>query len=258
MKSSPDKFLDIVVITGSAALFSAAVLPFLSLPRPASWSCVAASAVIHVAYFLLTGASYRTGDMSQAYPLMRGGPPLLVALASGPLIGQHLGAGEWAGIVLISGGLLALVFMERGAAALSGSAMRFALINVVVIASYLLIDGTGARLSGNPVAYTMWIFLLTAPAIVGWSLLRRRADLARHLGSRWHLGLTGGAFTLGAYVLVLWAMTHAPVAVVAALREAAILFGMAISAFVLKERFGWSRTVAAVIILVGMTTIRLA
>ena len=232
VKSSPDKFLDIVLVTSAAALLSLAALPFLPAPDTVSWRFIAVSIVIHVAYFLLTGASYRSGDMSHAYPLMRGAAPLLVALASGPLIGERLAPGEWAGIVLICAGILGLVLMER-APSLSGPTTRFALLNAVMIASYKLVDGNGARRSGHPVAYTMWMFLLTAPAILLYALRRRRRDLVTHLAGRWHLGLLGGACTLGAYILVLFAMTKAPVAIVAALRETAILFGTAISVLVL-------------------------
>jgi drug/metabolite transporter (DMT)-like permease len=87
--------------------------------------------------------------------------------------------------------------------------------------------------------------------------MTRRVDTIRHLQGRWHVALMGGACTLGAYVLVLWAMTRAPIAMVAALRETAILFGTAISAFVLKERPGYSRPTAAVIILLGVITLKL-
>ena len=257
VKSGPDKFLDVVLVTGGAAALSATILPFLAPPRPPSWSCLAASVVIHVAYFLLTGAAYRSGDMSHAYPLMRGSAPLLVALASGPLIGERLVLGEWAGIVLVCTGVLGLLLTDRRADKLSGRTTRFALMNAVAIASYTLVDGTGVRLSGGPAAYTLWMFLLTAPALSVWPLLRRRSDLVRHLRRRWHFGAIGGGCTLGAYVLVLWAMTRAPVAVVAALRETAILFGTVIAAVVLKERFGWGRPVAATIILAGVVTSRL-
>ncbi len=258
VKSSPDKFLDIVMVTSGAAVLSATVLPFLPLPWLASWPYIAASVVIHVAYFLLIGAAYRSGDMSHAYPLMRGAPPLLVALASGPLIGERLSLGEWGGIVLICSGILGLLLVDLRIRGLAAGTTRFALVNAVVIAAYTLADGKGVRLSGNAAAYTMWVFLLTAPSILIWPLLRRRVDLTRHFYSRWHFGLIGGACTLGAYILVLWAMTQAPVAMVAALRETAIIFGTVISAFILKERFGWSRPAAAAIILVGVITIKLA
>ena len=258
VKSSPDKFLDIVLVTSGAAAFSATALPFLPLPPSSCWPYLAISVAIHVAYFVLIGASYRSGDMSHAYPLMRGAAPLLVALASGPLIGETLSLGEWGGILLICLGILGLVVVDRKTGSLATHTTRFALVNAAAIAGYTLVDGTGVRLSRNPVAYTMWLFLLAACPLVAWTVRHRRPDISRHLHRRWSVAPIGGGCTLGAYVLVLWAMTRAPVAVVAALREVAILYGMAISAFVLKERFGWDRPAAAAIILLGVVTIKLA
>jgi drug/metabolite transporter (DMT)-like permease len=256
VKSSPDKFLDIVLVTAGAAALCAVMLPFLPLPDVGSWWYIAASAVVHVLYFLLIGAAYRSGAMSHAYPLMRGAPPLLVALASGPLLGERLTAGEWSGILLICGGILGLLLMTP-AGGNTARATRLALVNAVVVAAYTLIDGTGVRLSGHPVSYTAWMFLLTAPPILAWAVIGRRADMEKYVRARWHFALIGGACTLGAYLLVLWAMTRAPIAMVAALREMAILFGIAISAFVLKERLGYSRPVAAIIILLGVMTLKL-
>jgi drug/metabolite transporter (DMT)-like permease len=257
VKSSPDKFLDIVFVTGSAAVISAIALPFLPLPHIASWPCIAASAVIHIVYFLLIGAAYRSGDMGHAYPLMRGAPPLLVALASGPIIGERLSTGEWSGILLICGGILGLLLANpsRGA---STRSTQFALLNAVVIMAYTLVDGTGVRLSGSPASYTMWMFAITALPILAWTAMRRRGAIQSYLRARGHLALVGGACTLGAYTLILWAMTRAPIAMVAALRETAILFGAAISVFVLKEPRNCRRSAAALLILVGVMTLKLS
>jgi drug/metabolite transporter (DMT)-like permease len=257
VKSSPDKFLDVVFVTAGAALLCVVALPFVAAPLAPSWPYIGASAAIHVLYFLLVGAAYRSGDMSHAYPLMRGTPPLLVALASGPLIGERLTAGEWSGILLICAGILGLLFTHANRG-LANRTTRLALANAAIIASYTLVDGTGVRVSGHPVAYTMWIFALTAPPLVIWAALRRGPDLLRHGRARAHLGLAGGACTLAAYTLVLWAMTRAPVAMVAALRETAILFGALLSAFALKERHGYGRPLAAVVILLGIVTLKLA
>jgi len=257
VKSSPDTFLDIVFVTASTAALSVAIVPFLPLPAAGSWPYIATSAAIHVLYFTLIGAAYRSGDMSHAYPLMRGAPPLVVALASGPLIGERLSAGEWSGILLICAGILGLLFANP-ASANTTRTTRLALLNAATVASYTLVDGTGARLSGHPAAYTMWMFTLTALPILAWALARRKADALRHLRARWPRLLMGGACTLAAYSLVLWAMTRAPIAMVAALRETAIIFGTAISVFVLKERHGYSRPIAAVVIVLGVVTLKLA
>jgi drug/metabolite transporter (DMT)-like permease len=256
VKSSPDQILDIVLVTVCAAAICAVALPFLPLPESGSWPYIAASAVVHVLYFALIGAAYRSGAMSLAYPLMRGAPPLLVALGSGSILGESLTAGEWSGLVLICGGILGLLLVTP-AGRDTGRTTRLALLNAVAVAGYTLIDGTGVRLSGHAVSYTMWMFLFTALPILAWAVISRRTDAAKHLRARWHFALIGSACTLGAYVLVLWAMTQAPIAMVAAMRETAILFGMAISVLVLKERPGYGRPIAAIVILLGVTTLKL-
>jgi drug/metabolite transporter (DMT)-like permease len=256
VKSSPDQFLDITLVSGFAAACGAIALPFLPLPDAGSWPCIAASALIHVIYFVLIGAAYRSGDMSHAYPLMRGTPPLLVALACGPLVGERLTAGEWGGVLFICGGILGLVFASPAGNGTQRTT-RTALLNAIVIATYTVVDGYGVRLSRQPIAYTMWVFLLTAPPILSWAIMRRRAAMLAHLRERWHLAMTGGVCTLAAYILVLWAMTQAPIAMVAALRETAIVFGTVISTFVLKERPGYKRPIAAIVILLGVLTLKL-
>lgn len=256
IKSSPDQILDIVLVTGGAAALCTVALPFLPLPDTGSWPYIAASSVVHVIYFGLIGAAYRSGAMSLAYPLMRGAPPLLVALASGPILGESLTAGEWGGLVLICGGILGLLLVAP-AGRDTGRTIWLALLSAVTVAAYTLIDGTGVRSSGHPASYTLWMFLFTALPILSWAVISRRPDIEKHLRARWHFALIGGACTLGAYVLVLWAMTQAPIAMVAAMRETAILFGMAISALVLKERPGYGRPIAAIVILMGVTTLKL-
>ncbi|HQT39210.1 MAG TPA: DMT family transporter [Acidocella sp.] len=257
VKSSPDKFLDIVLVTASAALISAVTLVFLPLPALASLPYVATSVLSHVVYFTMVGAVYRLGDMSHAYPIMRGAPPLIVALLSVPLLGEALSASEWAGVLLISGSILSLLVAARWRGNVSASSTILALLNAGVIVGYTLVDGTGVRLSGQPVAYTMWMYVLTGPLILAWALKYRRGRVLPHFRARWPLGLLGGACTLAAYILILFTMTRAPIAMVAALRESAIIFGTVISVLVLKERPGLSRTIAATTIMLGIVVIKL-
>jgi drug/metabolite transporter (DMT)-like permease len=152
-------------------------------------------------------------------------------------------------------GVLSLVGLKQEG---DGKGIALALFNAVVIASYTLVDGHGVRLSGSPVAYTLWVFLLTGIPLGGWALATRGRGAFARAGLDWRVGLIGGLGTLAAYSLVLWAMMTAPVAVVAALRETSILFGTAISALVLKERVGAARLAAACIIALGAVALRLA
>ncbi|SDO18277.1 EamA-like transporter family protein [Nakamurella panacisegetis] len=267
VKMSPEGYLATVLIAGGGALACAVALPFLPAIHGAAWINVAGSVIAQTIYYPLVAAAYRAGDMSQTYPLMRGTAPLLVAIVSGPLIGEHLTAGEWLGVALICCGIWGIGaggFFGRSRSGRSrrrvhlSRATGLALLNAVVIASYTLIDGAGSRASGAPATYTAWIFLFTALPMMGWTLLRRPAVLVAAVRTRWWVGAVGGLANVGAYGLVLWAMTRAPVAAVAALRETSILFATVTAVLVLKEKADRYRIGAAVVIAAGTMVLRLA
>lgn len=255
VKGAPDKLLTTILVAGSAAAISALALPFLAQPARESWPFLTASTVLQVGYYLLVARAYRGADMSQAYPLMRGTAPLIVAVVSRFWLGEQLSVAATVGIALICGGVISLAL---GVRATSAQGVRAALLNAVVIAGYTLIDGAGARASGAPVAYTLWLNLLSGTPLLAWALAVRRPAFLTYAGARWPLGLIGGWATLTSYGLALWAMTHAPVAVIAALRETSILFATAIAVFVLRERLSPGRILAALLIAAGAVVLRVA
>lgn len=186
---------------------------------------------------------------------MRGTAPVLVAIASVMWLSEPLSARAWLGLGVICAGILGMTgAVPRNAKAGIGLALG----NAIVIAGYTLVDGIGVRRSGAPAAYTLWIFLLSGVALSSWTWLRQRAVLQGYIRRNWHLGLVGGAGTIGSYGLALWAMTVTPVAIVAALRETSILFGTAISALLLHERVGRARIAGVCVIVVGAILLRLA
>jgi drug/metabolite transporter (DMT)-like permease len=256
VKSGADKLLDTALVVAGSATLAVAAIPFLPIPAAASWPMLLASAVIHLVYFALVAAAYRAGDMSLAYPLMRGTPPLAVAILAALLLGETLRPLGWLGVALVCGGVLVMA-VRRGARA-HAATVGVALANAAIIATYTLVDGVGARLSGAPVAYTLWAFLLTALVFLPFVAWRRPGELAGHLRTRWRIGLGAGGCTLGSYALALWAMTQAPIAAVAALRETSILFGVAIATLVLRERPTPARWAGAALIAAGAAALRLA
>jgi drug/metabolite transporter (DMT)-like permease len=126
-----------------------------------------------------------------------------------------------------------------------------------VIAAYTLIDAQGARLSEAPVAYTFWFFLLNALAVGAFGMLSRGRAVPAYVARYWQRSLLGGICLLGAYSVALWAMTRAPVALVAVLRETSVIFAAAIGALVLKEKFTRRRLVATGAVLAGLIALRL-
>lgn len=254
VKKGTDGFLTTALIATAGAAIALAVLPFLPAPDWRCWPWLLGSAAIHVVYFALVVGAYRHADISLAYPLMRGTAPLLVAGFSAPLLGEQLRPAAWAGVLLVCGGVLALGLAGRRQAGGRGIAM--ALANAAVIAAYTLVDGTGARVSGQPATYVLWLFVLNAPPLLGWALLRRPRALLALARAQWRVALLGAGCTVGSYGLALWAMTRAPIAMVAALRETAILFGLLFAALLLHERVGWRRAGAGSAIAAGAMLLR--
>ena len=252
VKLGGDKLLTTILVTGWAAVLSAMVLPWLPAPAEQSWPWLAASAVLQTGYYILVARAYHSADMSLSYPLMRGCAPLLVAVAGTWLFNEHLPASAWAGIALISGGILCMAGSGKG------GNIRLPLGIAVVIATYTLVDAQGARLSGNALSYTLWLFLLSGLPLPLWALFTRRAQLNSYLRGNWQRGLVGGIGTTASYAIALSAMTLAPVAVIAALRETSILFALLISALLLKEHISRRRLLAAGLIVAGVMLLRLA
>ena len=255
VKGGADKLLSTVLVAAASGLVALSLIPFLPLPARASWPYLAASAVVQLLYFTLVAGAYRATDMSRAYPLMRGLAPALVAVFGLLFLGERLPPAAWPGVALISCGVFGIAFAFRGG---SRKGTRIAVGNAGVIATYTLVDGAGVRLSGAPAAYAMWLFLLNASPLVAWALVARRRAILAAARRGWRSGLVGGAGNVGSYGLALWAMAHAPVAMVAALRETSILFGMAIAEFVLGEKVGSDRLACAALIVAGAVGLRLA
>jgi drug/metabolite transporter (DMT)-like permease len=234
-----------------------AAVPFFSLPAAVAWPWLVLSAIIHLFYFGGLIEAYRTGDLGQVYPIARGAAPLMTAVATTFLVGENLSAAGWAGIAALASGVLLLSMRGGGdLAKVDRRAVGFALFTALTICTYSVADGIGARLSGDPVAYALWLFIGIAATLVPYALVRRGRGAVADLGRLWGIGLIGGVLQVASYAIALWAMTLAPIAIVAALRETSVLFAAVLAIVVLKEPLRAVRLVAAVMIVAGLVIIR--
>ncbi|MBN8955929.1 MAG: EamA family transporter [Rhizobiales bacterium] len=234
------------------------IVPFVGLPAPAAWPWIGASILVHIGYFIGLSEAYRYGDMGQVYPIARGSAPLMTTLVSTTVLGEAISPMGIFGIVLLACGVFVMSF--RGGAAMSrmnSRAVGFALFTAVTICGYSISDGTGARVSGNPHAYTVWLFIADGLMMTMLVLIRRGPASFPQMAPFWISGFIGGVLSLAAYWIAIWAMTKAPIAIVAALRETSVLFAAAIAVFILKEPLSATRIAAAVLIVAGLALIRL-
>jgi drug/metabolite transporter (DMT)-like permease len=244
----------IVLGAGVVALPFAFVLP---LPPTGAWLYIAGSLTIHLAYYTLMVNAYRVGDLSLVYPLMRGVAPLITGVAGIFLLRELPSAYGWFGMLLISLGVLALALRAPGHAP-SRTATGFALANAAVIAAYTLVDGKGARVSTNAWSYIVWLFVLDTLPFSLYMLARHRVRFIQFLRANSGRALIGGGLSAGAYAIAVWAMTQAPVALVASLRETSVLFATLLGARVLKEQLSPRRWAGVIAVAVGVIALKIA
>jgi drug/metabolite transporter (DMT)-like permease len=246
------------LIAIGSAVVGIVVLPFAGMPDAAAWPWLVASAIIHLGYFAALIESYRTGDLGHVYPIARGAAPLMTAAASFVFVGENLHVGAWIGIAALAAGVLLL--SARGGRELTHidrRAVGFALATALTICAYSVIDGVGARASHNPQSYVLWLLIGNALLLTPYALWRDGRDVIPAMQRFWLRGFAGGALQTLSYGIALWAMTLAPIAIVASLRETSVLFGAVIAVVVLKEPLRAARIGAALLIVGGLVLIRL-
>ena len=260
IKSSGEKSVDTALVHFLAALLALPLLAWVGFPPRQSWPYIAASLTVHVGYYIALVGAYRNGDLGLTYPIMRGSAPMLVALGSVVFIGEVPTPVAWLGIAGITTGVALVGLAHPGEALHHRKALAFAFTNAVIIATYTIADGLGARAAGDALRYVVVLFVLdgiTYPLGVWfWRSAESRREVVRYMRSRWPVALLGGAASIGSYTIALWAMTRAPVASVAALRETSVVFAAIIGTVLLKERFGLQRGAGTAVLVAGVMALR--
>jgi drug/metabolite transporter (DMT)-like permease len=238
IKMRGDRFASISLTSLGMSLAALPVIPFVEFPDADVWPFIAASLAIHVGYRLFLVMAYEVGAVFLLAEL----PTPLAVL----------------GIVLLSTGTLLMSFRGgRGLGKLDRRAVGFALTTSIFVTGYTLTDGSGARLAATASSYAAWLFLCDGLVSMAVGFYYRGRSLVPIMKTEWHIGVLTGLLSAASYWIAMWAMTKAPIASVAALRETSILFAMLISVFALGEKMtGW-RAAAALCIVAGVVALRL-
>lgn len=256
VKAGGDKTAMQVVVIVVSGLPAIAAIPFVPLPDPAAWPFLAASTVIHFAYYVALLGAYRHGDLSQTYPIARGSSPVIVAVGAWLLVGETQNLMQILGIAVASLGIISLAGPLRfgpnsGRRAGEGKAIAFAFVTSITIACYTLMDGIGVRSTADPMSYIVWLLALESPLMLAIGLWLRRGRLIATYRPALAKGMIGGIVAGLGYGIVIWAMGHAPMAHVSMLRETSVILAAAIGALLLSEPFGKRRIAAATLVALG-------
>lgn len=253
VKGGGNKLFEMAINALGGGLSGLLLLAFLPAPARESWPLLALSCICRLFYMPSLAAAYRHGDLSVSYAIMRGTAPILTAFAL-LCFGVAINLYGWLGIFLLCSGVLLLGLHGGGA---SGKTTFLALRTSVVIMCYTLADGFGARLSGNGLSYACWLFFFNIFPIQIYILLRHREEYLAYPAKRFLMGLFGGLCSFLSYGAAIWAMTQAPIALVGALRESSVIFGLILAVIFLKEQLTFRKALAIALVCAGAIGCRL-
>lgn len=257
VKKGQDPLISIAGIAASCGFFAALCLPWLGWPEPHIWPWIVTSILIHTVYMLMLSQAYRYGEFSLAYPIARGTAPALVVLASLFLLHEALSLNQ---LIAIGGILFSILLfaLRRFEQVLTNQrSLIYALITACLIASYSLLDGLAARAATNALNYAAWVLTLQAIPVFIVMLQKKGSSALRILQQDIYRIAGGGLMAFCGYSAVLWAMTQAPIALVAAFRESSIIIAALIGTIWFKEPAGWRRILATALIFISVVILNL-
>lgn len=256
VKGGENKLYEAAMNALGGGLGAIILLPFLPMPDRAAWGFLALSCCCHLTYYLCIAAAYRVTDLSLGYTIMRGTAPMLTAITL-CIFGVPLNLFGWIAVILLCSGILMLALEQKLAHKGSIKGLLYSLRTSFVIMGYTLADGYGARVSGDSVSYACWIFFLNIFPLHIYIFARYGRDYLCYLKRRAVPGISGGLCGLGSYGIAIWAMTLAPIALVAALRETSVIFGTIMAVIFLGEHLTLIRLIAIMLVMAGAMLIRL-
>jgi drug/metabolite transporter (DMT)-like permease len=258
VKLKLDRFLSLCLIQTIMGFMGLAMVAVFPWPNPACLPYAVTSGVLHLGYNLFLARSYRTGDLSQVYPIARGAAPLLTLAATWFIMHEEVSFVAALGIAVLVSGIWFVSLVGKREIRLDGMTLFFALGTSVFIAAYTVVDGIGGRISGQPSAYAGLVFVFDAIFLATTAIGLRGIGILKEVAPYWKSGTAGAFMSVAAYWIAIWAMSKAPIASVAALRETSILVVVLLSMRVLKETVSPLRIAGAGLIVVGAVVIRLS
>jgi drug/metabolite transporter (DMT)-like permease len=233
------------------------------------WGFIAASAVLHVAYFTLLLRGYRAADLSVVYPVARGTGPLLSSLAAVLVLGETLSHLGLAGVGIVAVGVFLIAGGPRLLSALRGvdadrarrlrvqRGLAYGVATGVCIAAYTVVDGYSVTvLAISPILVDYLSNVLRLPLLVPGALRDLAATRAAWRAT-WRWALVVALLSPLSYIMVLYALRLAPLSHVAPAREVSMLFAALLGGRLLGEGDVRARLAGAGCIALGVAALAL-
>ena len=261
-KGRHDPWLSRAAIDASYAIIAAPFALFVvPWPEPHMWPIFAGAFAIHAVYKLLQAMTYARGAYTVVYPVVRGTGPLVTVFFAGLVFGESFAPGQWAGVALLSGGILGLATWNLRHSTMQrdtmGPALIFAALTGVMVAGYTTYDAFGIRATADPFTFLAWFFLIDGilmPVLTFRRWRRLPAEEIRPLLQRGVIGAFTAYFSFGAIML---ATRLDKVGEAAVLRETSTVFAALIGWLVLGEKVGRAQIALMTVIAAGAVMVEI-
>jgi len=257
IKTGRDPLISVTGIALGSGLLALMALPFVGWPDPGILPWLLASVTLHVLYMITLSQAYRYGDFSLAYPIARGAAPAMVVVATFLFLDETLQSRQLISVLGVLFGIALFALRRFGAVVADLRSLSYALMTASLIATYTLVDGLGVRIANSSLNYAAWMAAMETLPISLYMYSRRGRHGLLVLRDHAKRLIAGGIMAVVGYAIILWAMTQAPIALVAAFRETSIIIAALIGMFWFKEPAGWRRIAAACIIFASVAYLKL-
>ena len=256
IKKHEDKYIALVALVLGHVPLSIIVLFFTPMISLKSVPYIFISAIFLAGYEWCLLSAYRLEDYTKVYPIARGSAPIFIVIFSLLFFNINISTFELMGIFAISLGIIILSF-QNFKIIKNYSAIFYAIATGFFISCYSITDGFGGRTSFSPINYTAWLMIFNAmvtfPILL--IIMKKTDALKKVFTTGKKIFLFGGPLSYTAYTIVVWAFTHAPVPLVAALRETSIIFAILIGSLFLKEKLTLLKIGSIFVIFIGVLSL---
>ena len=256
IKATSDAACMALIVAMMGGLVALPVLAVTGLPHPAAYPWLVASVALGSLYWVVLGWAYQTHALAIVFPLSRGTAVLITTLGATLFLGEGLSPGQWLTVLTVFTGLV-MIATHTAQGRMPIAALAPSVAVALVTSAFMLVDASGVRLSQSPAAYAAILYLGNAAGIGLYALLFQRPRLARFGPPLVLPALWVGGLSLVTYILILYAMTRAPVAVVAALAETSIVFAAGIAILWLREPARPGHLAGIALVASGVVVLRL-
>lgn len=240
----------------SSAITVALSIPYLgevSL-NPRLVFLLLATGVFHAVYGFVLTFTYKNGDISTLYPIVRGSGIAGAVILSLVILHEVATVTSASGVAMVVSGI-AILSYRRNRKATSPKGIFLALVCGALIMSYTIMDKMLVT-EIHPIPVLAASQVISTLMFLPYVLRSRRDEMRLTMKTLLKPTIAVSIIATSSYLIILYVMQIAPVSRIVAVREASVVFGAIAGYALLKEDFSRMRLIGVISVLIGILLVK--